>query len=158
MLSLSICDLILRRIYEKKKIVTDIPRCEMRELLYLCTKNVHFTFNNKIYIQNVGVAMGPPLGPLLTNIFMVELETALITNLSSKLSSWRRLVDDSICFVKKDSIKFVLDTLNNFHKNIKFIFEEEIDGKIPFLDTLLVQNNDYIDTTVYRKKPIPIFI
>ena len=30
MLSLSICDLILRRIYEKKKIVTDIPRCEMR--------------------------------------------------------------------------------------------------------------------------------
>ena len=43
-------------------------------------------------------------------------------------------------------------TFNNFHKNINFIFEEEIDGKIPFLDALLVRNNHYIVTTVYRKK------
>ena len=69
---------------------------------------------------------------------MVELETVLIPNFSSKLSSWRRFVDDSICFVKKDSVKFVLDTLNNFHKNVKFTFEEEIVREIPFLDTLLV--------------------
>ena len=64
-------NIILGRIYEKKEIATDTPRCEMRELLYLCTKNVHFTFNNKIYIQNDGVAMGSPLGPVLANIFMV---------------------------------------------------------------------------------------
>ena len=43
-------------------------------------------------------------------------------------------------------------TLNNFHKNIKFTFEEETDIKIPFLDALLVRNNHYIVTTVYRKK------
>ena len=76
--------IILRRIYEKKEIITDIPRCEIRELLYLCTKNVQFTFNNKIYIQNDGVAMGSPLGLVLANIFTVELETALIPNFSSK--------------------------------------------------------------------------
>ena len=134
-------NVILRRIYEKKEIVTDIPRCEMRELLYLYTKNVHLTFNNNIYIQNDSVAIGSPLGPVLANIFMVELETALIPNLSSKLSSWRCFLDDSICFVKKGSIKFVLDTLDNFHKKIKFKCEEEIDRKIPFLDTLLVQNS-----------------
>ena len=49
-------------------------------------------------------------------------------------------------------MKFVLDPLKNFHKNVKFTFEEEIDEKIPFLDTLLVRNNHYIDTGVYRKK------
>ena len=48
-------------------------------------------------------------------------------------------------------MKFVLDTLKNFHKNVKFTFEEEIDEKIPFLDTVLVRNNHYIDTGVYRK-------
>ena len=68
------------------------------------------------------------------------------------MSFWKRYVDDSICFVKKDSIQFVLDTLNSFHDNIKFTFEEEKDGKIPFLDALLVRNNQYLNTTVYRKK------
>ena len=51
---------------------------------------MQFTFNNKIYIQNDGVAMGSPLDPVLANIFMVKLETALIQNLCSKLSSSRR--------------------------------------------------------------------
>ena len=69
---------------------------------------------------------------------MVELEIALIQNLSSKLPTWRRFVDDCICFVKKDSIKFVKDALNNFYKNIKFTFEEENDVKNPFLDALLL--------------------
>ena len=49
-------------------------------------------------------------------------------------------------------MKFVLDPLKNFHKNVKFTFEEEIDEKIPFLDTVLVRNNHYIDTGIYRKK------
>ena len=125
-------NIILRRIYKKKEIATDTTKCEMLELLYLRTKNVHFTFNNKLYIQNDSVAMGSLLGPVLANVFMVELETGLIPNLSSKLLSfWRRFVNDIICFVKKNSIIFVLYTLNKFHK--KFKFEEEIDGKIPVL-------------------------
>ena len=74
-------NMILRRIYEKKEIVTDILKCEMRELLYLCTKNVHFALNNKIYIQNEGVVMGSPLGPVLAIVFKVELETVSIPNL-----------------------------------------------------------------------------
>ena len=70
----------------------------MRELLYLYTKNIYFTFINKIYIQNDSVAMDSPLDPVLANILIVKLETALIPNLSSKLSSWRCFLDDSICF------------------------------------------------------------
>ena len=46
-----------------------------------------------------------------------------------------RFVDDIISFVKKKvSIKFALDTLNNFHKNIKFTFEGKLE--IPFLGAL----------------------
>ena len=64
----------------------------MCELLYLCIKNRQFTFNNKIYIQNDGVVMGSPLGPVLANVFMVKLETALFPNLSSKLSCRKRFI------------------------------------------------------------------
>ena len=36
----------------------------MKELLYLRIKNVHFSFDNNIYIQNDGVVMGSPLVPI----------------------------------------------------------------------------------------------
>ena len=48
----------------------------MKELIYLCTKNVHFSFNNEISMQNDGVAMGSPLGPVLANI-IVELDRTI---------------------------------------------------------------------------------
>ena len=69
----------------------------MRQLLYLCTKIVHFTFNSKIYIQNDDIAVGPPRGPVLASFFMVGLKTVVIPNFSSKLSFWKRFIDDSIC-------------------------------------------------------------
>ena len=47
----------------------------MKKLLTLCTKNVHFTLNNEIYARNDGVAMGYLLGPILANVFMVNLRT-----------------------------------------------------------------------------------
>ena len=53
-------DLILRRIYIDMEIDTTIPKREMKDLLYLCTKNVHFSFNGEIYVQIDGVAMGSP--------------------------------------------------------------------------------------------------
>ena len=91
----------------------------MKELLYLCTKNVHFSFGNNIYIQNDGVAIGSPLGNLLANIFMTELQCSVIPGLVNKLNNWRRCVDDTICYINVDSIDYVLSKLINFHKNIQ---------------------------------------
>ena len=68
----------------------------MKELLHLCTKNVYFTFNGEINIQIDGVAMGSPFGPVLANIFMVELEKILIPKLEKEVKLWRRFVDDTI--------------------------------------------------------------
>ena len=33
-------DIIIKSIYDKKEINTDIPKKEMRELLFLCTRNL----------------------------------------------------------------------------------------------------------------------
>ena len=62
-------DIIIKRIWDKKEIITDIPKKEMSKLLYMCTKNAHFTINNKIYLQLDGVAMGSSLGPVSANIY-----------------------------------------------------------------------------------------
>ena len=79
-------DITLRKIYDDKLINTDIPKKEMKELLLLCTKNVHFTFEGITYQQLDGVAMGSPLGPVLAGIFMVELETTTVPTLTEYLS------------------------------------------------------------------------
>ena len=50
----------------------------MKYLILLCTKNIHFTFDNEIYKQTDGVAMGSPLGSVLAGIIMVELEKFMV--------------------------------------------------------------------------------
>ena len=86
-------------------------------------KNVHFSFSNEIYMQNDGVAMGFPLGPVLANIFMVELERTIIPSFSDKIKLWKRYVDDTSTFVKTDEIKDVLSSLNSRYSNILFTME-----------------------------------
>ena len=49
-------DIVLERICLRKKIETILTKKEMKRLLIWCTRNVLFTFNNEIYIQNDGVA------------------------------------------------------------------------------------------------------
>ena len=78
-------DIILDRVYNRKEISTVLTKNEMKKLLTLCTKNVHFTLNTEINVQNDGVAMGSPLGPILANVFMVELENTLIPRLQQHI-------------------------------------------------------------------------
>ena len=46
--------------------------------------------------------MGSTLGPVLANIFMVELEQNIIPTSSNNMSLWKRYVEDTICFIKLD--------------------------------------------------------
>ena len=146
-------DVILRKIYREKKIKTKLKKEEMRQLLNICTKDMHFTFNGKIYKQNDGVCMGNPLGPVIANIFMVELECSLVPTLNDILPVWTRYVDDTFTFVKKGQLDHVLNTINDFHNDIKFTHEAEKDGSIPFLDVKVDRRSDgSFTTSVYRKK------
>ena len=43
--------LVLKRIYENYGILTPITKNEMKEILLLCIKNVHFIFRDAVYLQ-----------------------------------------------------------------------------------------------------------
>ena len=144
-------DIILRKIYKEKKIKTKIPKEDMRELLYLCTKGVPFMFNGKMYTQVDGVMMGSPLGALFANIFMNELETKIVPKLRN-LKEWTRYVDDTFALIKPNKEKEIQEILNGFHNNIKFTYENEDNKEIAFLDVLLSRRDDgKLETKVYRK-------
>ena len=135
-------NVILRRIYNENEIHTNIKRSEMKELLLLCTKNIHFTFNSDIYQQCHGVAVGSPMGTVIAGIFMVELERTLLPRLTEYMTRWKRYVNDTIATIKLTSIDHVLMILKTFHKDIKFTYQLEINKKISFLDVLLIRKND----------------
>ena len=115
----------------------------MKELLELCTKELHFSFDDKMYKQVDSVVMRNPLGPVIANIFMVELENQKVPTMPNVLSKWQHYVDDTIAFVKEDQVNNVLEILNKHHKDIKFTHETEENNGLRFLDILLrrTENN-----------------
>ena len=114
----------------------------------MCTLHSMVIF---MFIMTV-LQMGSPLGPVLANIFMVELERSVIPTLMDKIKCWTRYVDDALCYIKTDSIDYVLKMLNGFHSNIQFTYEVERDSKSSFLDVLVIRDSsNSISTTVYRK-------
>ena len=75
--------------------------------------------------------------------------------LDLKPKLWRRYVDDVLEIIKKGTTENLTEHLNKVDPtgSIKFTFEEEDQGKIPFLDTLLVRKEDgSVKLLVYRKK------
>ena len=82
---------------------------------------------------------------ILINIFMVDFEQGIIVTLPNDVSLWKRYVDDTFCFAKSDSINHVIESLNDFHSNIKFTIQRE-------KDILLIYNKSFFNTTVYCKK------
>ena len=130
-------DLTLKQIYGDKEIESKISMKDGKNLLLLCTKNVHFTFENNICQQNDGVAIGSPLRPVLAGIFTLYLERTLMPKLGKFMKPWKRYVDDTIIYIKPDVITDVINVRNKFHENIRFIYEGEHNDKMSFSDVLL---------------------
>ena len=106
-------------------------------------------FYDSIYTYNPGIAMGSPLDPIVDN--MAELDMLVLLCLATRLSNWRRLVDNTICFIKADLIRYVFSKLKGFHRNIQFNTEGEKKGRMSFLDIIttltqenIINNNTYI--------------
>ena len=45
-----IIELVLERIYNKEELVNNFTRMEVKEMLLQYTKNIHFSYNQDIYI------------------------------------------------------------------------------------------------------------
>ena len=150
-----ICSKPCDKLARAKKCGNCRKRKDLTKLLEAATSETHFLFDNKMYVQHNGVAMGAPLAPVVADIFMAHMETSLMDQLmESGVCEWHRYVDDTFVLIEPTTnVVDVLNILNNFHPSIKFTYEVEANRSLPFLDVRVTRSPERqtFETTIYRK-------
>ena len=124
------------------------------DMLKIATSDSIFTFQNQLFSQIDGVAMGSPLSCCYANVFLCYWEQIWLDNcpLEYKPLYYRRYVDDTfLVFRELSHVQRFLDYLNSQHQNIRFTSEIESDSKLPFLDVIVCNIDNGFTTSVYRK-------
>ena len=145
-----ICEHIEEEVLDRLNIL----RNDLAVLLQHAVKDNLFLFDENLYTQIDGVAMGSPLGPTFANAFLCHHETRWLDDcpLAFKPTLYRRYVDDTfLLFRKKEHAALFLSYLNQKHPNIAFTMEGEVDGRLPFLDVNVSRSTIGFSTDVYRK-------
>ena len=130
---------------------TAIPQDKFFDLVNLVLTTAWYTFNCQFYQKTDGVAMGGPASSTIAEIYMQAHERTAISTALHPPKVWERFVDDVYSILKRTHLENVFQHINNLHQNIKFTMEEESNGELAFLDTLLKRDNGEISVLVYRK-------
>ena len=108
-------------------------------LLEFCLRTTYFQFEDRFYEQLQGAAMGSPISPIVTNLYIEEFELSAINSSEYPPSSWKRYVDDTFVVIEAARKEKFLEHINNMYPHIQFTTEDaKPDGSLPFLDTIVL--------------------
>ena len=151
-----VIDDILNTIYSKdakSSFFTDnnIKRCVLKHMLQICSESI-FLYNNHVYKQQDGVAMGSLLAPLLAEWFVAKMEINIFNRkLICRPLFYKRYVDDIFAIFRTTTERDQFhDLLNSWHPNLVFTMETSTHS-VPFLDTAISIKNEQFDCKVFRK-------
>ena len=69
---------------------TTLNPAQVRDLLAICLKSTYFQYNQTIYSQTEGAAMGSPVSPIVANLFMEWFEVQAIDKFQYEITIWKR--------------------------------------------------------------------
>jgi hypothetical protein len=127
------------------------------EFLNFIFDNNYIMFNDQIFKQHYGIAMGTSVAPTIANIYMWELENNLfskLNNINSKLipKKYYRYLDD-IFVIWDQSLEELInfrDIFNSMDPNIKLTMSYDF-NTIDYLDLIIYKNNNKINFKVHQK-------
>ena len=123
--------------------------------------NIYFQFNNTVYNQINGCAMGRNYGPPWATLSVgFREETKLYPSIRNLfpttiaeqiIEQYRRYQDDTLIIDQhKVDLKLLLELFNSLHPLLKFTLEH-FDKILPFLDVLIKVIGLQIETSIYHK-------
>ncbi|CAF1379607.1 unnamed protein product [Adineta steineri] len=126
------------------------------EALNILLKFLHlhenvFVYDNKIYQQITGGAMGSSFTLTLANIFMWKWQRELVRQQDITCEFYGRYIDDIFMTWNRSEheLRKLLDQAYTWHPNIKLDYK--ISQSLSFLDFLLTNNNGILSTSYYHK-------
>ena len=128
----------------------------------LILENNNFYFNETMYTQVRGTAIGTKFAPTYSTLVLAYLEEKLFSEVEVQFEKefaiyikekWKRFLDDCFIFWTKGEgdLENFHSILNNLHPNLTFTIEQS-DEKLPFLDVLLLKYGNRIITDIYFKE------
>ena len=133
----------------------EVPSGEilMKNINHVLKNNV-FKFENVIYKQTQGVAMGTPFSPAIANLFMGWLEERILSESPVFINTkyWKRFIDDIIMLFTgtEEELRTFFEFLNRFHRTCKFTYAFS-ELKISYLDGLFRLIEGFIISDLYTK-------
>ena len=132
------------------------------ESIKIILENNNFYFNDKMYTQVRGTAMGTKFAPTYATLVLAYLEEKLYVQTEIKYGkefaryikdNWKRFLDD--CFILwtkgEENLKTFHSVLNELHSDLKFTMEYS-NERLPFSDILLIKSNNRISTDIFFKE------
>ena len=95
------CDYIRKKLEDDSSLHsrTKLDIEDIISLLNFVLSNNYFVYNDTIYKQIHGYAMGSPVSPVVASLCMEEIEKTAINATPVSSNFWKRYVDDSFCII-----------------------------------------------------------
>lgn len=128
---------LIRHLFEVNPQAKELPfpRDFIESLLTAILKHNIFEFNDRMFRQKRGTAMGTKMAPAYANLFMSDLETKFLATRPVQPLLWQRFIDDILIIwpSSEDSLKALLEDLNANHPTIKYTWQTS-EKEVSFLD------------------------
>lgn len=134
---------------------TNIPNKLFYDILEFCLKDAnYFMYKEQYYQQIDGCPMGSPISPSIADFLLNKLLDYVCSKLNFRPKLLVKYVDDLLMICPRNLVTEIQNLFNSFHTKIQFTIEEEKDNKIPYLDILIIKNEDKSISTNYYAKPL----
>jgi hypothetical protein len=150
-------NLVMAIIEERWQIIkkhTSIDKILFLEIMKHIMDNSFFQHNDSFYLQLCGSPMGDAASPVQADFVLDFLLDECRKKFDFPIPLLKKYVDDLVLIVPENKVKYIQEVFNDFHQNIKFTVEEEMNGEIPYLDMILKREADGTIKTDWYMKPI----